>query len=662
MFLSVRLFVLAIFVAVGAGPASSSSRDSVNAQAIRELSGRNANAESCFVAAIAAEERGDPQTAASLYHRVGTLVPGHVVSMRREGGALVMMGQRLKGLALIQSATARLRNVDNLHALASALIWYPNGPGPSPEELEFAAGHARAALEMEPTDPAVGFLVCRIAFDRRDLEDLSRGVSALERSAPDSTMTHFYAFVAHNAAGRRKEAVHSLERAHALGLSDEDYELLRRNIQGAGRHALLVASAWGGGVWLGLFGLLLVAGLALSAATLQRAQRVPETVDGEVRGGDGLVRRLYALVLWVSCAFYYVSLPVVILLVLAAAGGLIYATFAIGHVPIKLVLLVAVLALVTVWVTVRSAFVRVRDADPGERLDLEREPRLRDLLDHVAGRIGTRPVQRVFITPGAEVAVYERGGMLAQLKGDAERCMVLGAAAVDGMTLGPFRAVLAHEYGHFSNRDTAGGGFALAVRRSLMTMAMGLATSGAAAWYNPAWLFVTGFYRVFMRISQGASRLQEVLADRWAALAYGAAAFESGLRQVIVADVRFNHHVGATLKEVIEKKQALANLYRYQPEASATEADITAAIDEAMKAEPSVYDSHPAPMDRIAWVHRLATPNAEYSADDDRPVWSLFEDRDLLERRMTEEVRRRVQENHGVDIAGEEPAAAPAPT
>jgi hypothetical protein len=40
---------------------------------------------------------------------------------------------------------------------------------------------------------------------------------------------------------------------------------------------------------------------------------------------------------------------------------------------------------------------------------------------------------------------------------------------------------------------------------------------------NPAWWFATGFYRIFLRVSQGAARLQEILADRRAAEAYGGA-------------------------------------------------------------------------------------------------------------------------------------------
>jgi hypothetical protein len=106
---------------------------------------------------------------------------------------------------------------------------------------------------------------------------------------------------------------------------------------------------------------------------------------------------------------------------------------------------------------------------------------LRALLDEVAETIGTRPVDNVYLTPGTEVAVFERGGLWRQLQGNTERCLILGIGVLEGFQLGPLRAVLAHEYGHFQNRDTAGGGLALAVRRSLFTMAQGLAQGGAAA-------------------------------------------------------------------------------------------------------------------------------------------------------------------------------------
>jgi hypothetical protein len=251
----------------------------------------------------------------------------------------------------------------------------------------------------------------------------------------------------------------------------------------------------------------------------------------------------------------------------------------------------------------------------------------------------------------------ERGGLLAQLRGGSERCLILGVGVLDGMKLGPFKAIMAHEYGHFSNKDTAGGGFALAVRRSLFRMAQHLAEGGAAAWYNPAWLFLIGFHKVFLRISQGASRLQEVLADRWAAFTYGAKAFEEGLTHVIRRSALFNAHVKATMNEVVDAKLPLANLYAYQPAAEAVSAgDVEAAIREELSREPSPYDSHPAPVDRFRWVQAIGE-NGVVAVEDEEEVWALFRDREDVERRLTVQVRANVAANHGIHIPGEERAA-----
>ena len=218
--------------------------------------------------------------------------------------------------------------------------------------------------------------------------------------------------------------------------------------------------------------------------------------------------------------------------------------------------------------------------------------------------------------------------------------------------MAPFKAILAHEYGHFSNRDTAGGGFAFGVRQSLHKMALGIAEGGAARWYNPAWLFVNGFNRVFLRISEGASRLQEVLADRWAAFAYGADAFEAALRHVIERSVRFDAHVGATLSEVVKQKLPLANLYTYEPTQNAKEADLAKAVDEALNRKPSVYDSHPPAAERFAIIRTLPVRFRRVEPDDEYEAWTLFDDPVELQHAMTTKVRANVAANYGVSIAG----------
>ncbi len=315
--------------------------------------------------------------------------------------------------------------------------------------------------------------------------------------------------------------------------------------------------------------------------------------------------------------------------------------FAVGRIPVKLALVVALLTLATLWSILKSVFVRGRDDDPGERLELRAHPRLRALLEEVARRIETRPVDSVYLTPGTDVAVMERGGLGRQLRGGTERCLILGVGVLEGFRVGPLKAVLAHEYGHFSNRDTAGGGFALAVRRSLLTMAQGLAESGAAAWYNPVWLFLNGFYRVFLRISQGASRLQEILADRWAVLAYGSKAFEEGLRHVIERAVRFDATANRLVAEMAQRRP-VANLYAAPEGPQEEDPEVGKVVRQVLNRPPSPYDSHPSPTERTRWARALGARGSGAAAEDAEDAWSLFADRTAIEQSMTEAVQRAV--------------------
>lgn len=132
-------------------------------------------------------------------------------------------------------------------------------------------------------------------------------------------------------------------------------------------------------------------------------------------------------------------------------------------------------------------------------------------------------------------------------------------------------------------------------------MARHLAEGGAATWHNPAWWFVNGFHRVFLRISQGASRLKEVLADRWAAFTYGAASSERGLGTSTSAWSFFDAHADIALNSAIEARTPITNLYQFSPAELPGQADLSYKIDEELRRQPTPYDSHPAPLDRFAW-------------------------------------------------------------
>ena len=265
----------------------------------------------------------------------------------------------------------------------------------------------------------------------------------------------------------------------------------------------------------------------------------------------------------------------------------------------------------------------------------------------MAGEVGTRVVDDVFLTPGTEVAVSERGSMSARLRGRGRRFLILGVGVLEGMTVRQLRAVLAHEYGHFSNRDTAGGDAAAAVRIALLNAVIRIATSGGASALNPAWHFLRVFSALFERIALGASRLQEVMADRFAAAAYGGAVFAEGLDYVVRRTVEFSAEADVVIERAGKARQAIANLYAPPTAGSIDFVKIEQEVAKTMADAGSPYDSHPPVERRIAWVAAFETPPG---APADVPAWSLFPDRARFEVEMTRVINQRLSEKGVIDL------------
>ena len=627
-----------------------------------ELGARTPAAADAFVEANAARLAGDHARALSLYAQVYEADPAFVHALRRQCGEEAALGRRDDALEHCRAAVAQEASAENLCMLSGALLTAPADPNtgwtPSAAELKEAVGAVDAGIAVRQ-DVFTWTASCHVSMFTLEIERLRACVDALQRIAPDEVETHVYASILATNEERWSDAERELGLARTAGLDPVVYRELFRQQRSArplfGR--IMPTAALIGANWLAGLLLLLGAAWVLSRITLRAASRIPaEAGDGRVAGGEvqglaAVLRRVYRVVLWLCCAYYYVSLPVLFVGILVMGGAVIYGMLVVGHIPFNLLAIVAVVTLGTLWAIVQSLFVRVKDEDPGRKIGLEDHPDLVNVLGEVALAVGTRPVDSVYLTPGTVVAVTERGGMWRQLAGRRERCLILGAGLLEGMRLGPLKAVLAHEYGHLTNRDTAGGGFALAVRSSLHSMAQSLASSGAAAWYNPAWLFLNGFYRVFLRISQGASRLQEVLADRWAASIYGAAAFEEGLRHVVARSIRFQANIGAVLDEVTTRNIPLWNVYEFQPKKPPDDKEIETSIGNAIERTASPYDSHPSPADRFRWIASMPRRGSASTLDDAREAWSLFRDRITIERMMTADLRKIVLVQSGVEVA-----------
>jgi Zn-dependent protease with chaperone function/tetratricopeptide (TPR) repeat protein len=631
-----------------------------------------------FEQANEARDRGDLASALVLYRQTSALIPSVDHPVRRTCSVLVALARFDEAVADCEHAlTLGPDSAFNLGALTHALA-QRRGPGDVRRALELG----RRAASVRPDKFAL-IAWCEAAFAAEERAELRSCVDKLMALDPAGAESNVISTLAALVDGDADGARASLARARAAGIPDEQYKGLSDAIGHASEGGIAGIGEAGGepsgpsmdflqapllfvGAWVAVMLLLLLAGWILSLITLRAADRVAGSGQA---GGDGTeqeraLRRIYKAVVLLCGVYFYVSVPVLCIAIVVTGGGLIWMFFAVGYLPIKLILIVAAIVVLTLAAIVRGLLARGNQDDPGLPLELGENPRFRGLLDEVARAIGTRPVDSAYLTPHTEMAVTERGGLWKSIRGkSAERCLIMGVGLLDGMKEIELRSILGHEYGHFRNEDTAGGGFALAVRRSLFTMIVRLAQSGAATWYNPVWHFLRAYHRVYLVVSHGASRLQEVLADRWAVRAYGSQAFIAGFTHVVERSVLFDRHLQSTLHDAIDHKRALPNLYRPEPGPAGKGDDATAAatvdasddpaelVRKEMEREPSAYDSHPPPRQRLARAAAMAVERAPEPGDD-LPAWDLFADRDALERRMTARIREAVATNHGVKIAG----------
>src|SRR5205814_10699103 len=122
--------------------------------------------------------------------------------------------------------------------------------------------------------------------------------------------------------------------------------------------------------------------------------------------------------------------------------------------------------------------------------------------------------------------------------------------------------------------------------------------------WKVAFQFLRVYGFLFRRISHGATRLQEVLADRVAARHYGPKQFEDGLRHVVRQHIQFTFLVNTEIKRATEGRRALQNLYSQGPR---TTPGIEQEIEKALARPTTEDDTHPGPLDRIRLLRGLVS-------------------------------------------------------
>ncbi|RJQ82585.1 hypothetical protein D5S17_02090 [Pseudonocardiaceae bacterium YIM PH 21723] len=192
---------------------------------------------------------------------------------------------------------------------------------------------------------------------------------------------------------------------------------------------------------------------------------------------------------------------------------------------------VAVLVLVAGFLTVGlvSAVVsalRAREVPDGLLLVPGEHPELFRLINEVSSASGVTAPDEVWLVGEPSASVLERGRFLGLLPGN--RLLLIGVPYLLGFPLPEFRAVLAHEFGHFAGEHTVLDRVTMrgvAAMQGVLEKLQGRIAALPLVWWAYLYLAVAG----------DLSRRQELEADRFSARFAGAEVAGSALRHAPTA-------------------------------------------------------------------------------------------------------------------------------
>jgi Zn-dependent protease with chaperone function len=374
---------------------------------------------------------------------------------------------------------------------------------------------------------------------------------------------------------------------------------------------------------------------ALSLLGVQPDELVTE---GQVHraGHESALAKLYGLSLFFGLVLFYVAIPFIIAGLLGVTGLLLYLTFMLGHIPIKLLIVIFFVGFGGAWAVLKSAFHRPQSGGFGIKKTGPDCPRLYATLEEVARRVDTDPVDEVYLAPGSSVSVHQEGRGPFGLLGAKKRVLTLGVATMNFLSINELKSVLAHEYAHFSHRDTFYSRFIYQVHMSIESALHGMGQSGGYYNYvNPFFWFLYLYYKAYSLLAAGYSRSREFLADRMACSLYGSDVFSDALTKVCTDGQLFESTMYLSTSKLLDAGRADANVYeefRQHCGEPVSENERQEIYDKLLDEKASVFASHPTFRERLDAVSLLPHGRSK----DTTSAVQLFENPEAVERELSE--------------------------
>ena len=352
---------------------------------------------------------------------------------------------------------------------------------------------------------------------------------------------------------------------------------------------------------------------------------------------ESKLTRLYCIGLALALILFYAAIPIVIwgMLIIFLIVLVVGFSFRRDHSSARLHNDLLKASGGGMWAVIKSLFASFGRGGRGILKTADDCPRLYEVLQEVARRVDTDPVDEVYLSPDSMIGVRQEGRGPFGIFGARRRILTLGLCSMHYLTVNELKSILAHEYAHFSHKDTFYSRFIYQVTLSMSEAMRGMARAGGWLTYlNPFYWFFFLYSKAYALLSAGYSRSREFLADRMACSLYGSDVFGRALETVCVDGMMFEREVYDNIVKLLRQKKVFANVYlayrRYRErETTRTERE---KICKRLRAEKeSLFDSHPTFAERLAAV--AALPRAEKT--DTESAMTLFEEPEEIEKELT---------------------------
>lgn len=239
-----------------------------------------------------------------------------------------------------------------------------------------------------------------------------------------------------------------------------------------------------------------------------------------------------------------------------------------------------------------------RFSPPGPRLTPETDPRIMGLVAEVARDAGHPVPREVYLVGDTTAWVALRGGYMGI---GGRPVLAIGYPLLGVLSLRELRAVLAHEFGHFTAGDTRLGPF---IYRTRVAISNTLAAFDREKLLQQlAFAVFNAYGRMFLRVSHGISRAQEYAADQAAARLAGETALIGALWKLRYAGPAFDMLLQRYCQPVLQanKWPPLMDGFCSFVEAPRAGPELREGAFQSVLAEtPDPLDTHPTLLQRIA--------------------------------------------------------------